>query len=145
MFSPQVHAPEVPLAVPTESQLNAATLTPARHPLDPLTPEEIAEAAAILKTQRDLGARVRFETIVLQEPAKETVLKFRTGDSIQREAFIVILDNDGGATYEAVISLDQEKVTSWKHIPGVQPRIMFDEFYECEAAVKANPEFQASI
>ena len=133
------------MAVPTESQLNAATLTPARHPLDPLTPEEIAEAAAILKTQRDLGARVRFETIVLQEPAKETVLNFRTGDPIQREAFIVILDNDAGATYEAVISLDQGKVTSWKHIPGVQPRIMFDEFGDCEAAVKANPEFQAAI
>ena len=31
------------MAVPTESQLNAATLIPARHPLDPLTPEEIAE------------------------------------------------------------------------------------------------------
>ncbi len=133
------------MAVPTESQLNAATLTPARHPLDPLTPEEIAEAAAILKTQRDLGARVRFETIVLQEPAKETVLKFRTGDPIQREAFIVILDNDAGATYEAVISLDQGKVTSWKHIPGVQPRIMLDEFRDCEAAVKASPEFQAAI
>ena len=133
------------MAVPTESQLNAATLTPARHPLDPLTPEEIAEAAAILKTQRDLGARVRFETIVLQEPAKETVLNFRTGDPIQREAFIVILDNDAGATYEAVISLDQGKVTSWKHIPGVQPRIMLDEFRDCEAAVKANPEFQAAI
>jgi len=133
------------MAVPTESQLNAATLTPARHPLDPLTPEEIAEAAAILKTQRDLGARVRFETIVLQEPAKETVLNFRTGDLIHREAFIVILDNDAGATYEAVISLDQGKVSSWQHIPGVQPRIMFDEFGDCEAAVKANPEFQAAI
>ena len=133
------------MAVPTESQLNAATLTPARHPLDPLTPEEIAEAAAILKTQRDLGARVRFETIVLQEPAKETVLNFRTGDLIHREAFIVILDNDAGATYEAVISLDQGNVSSWQHIPGVQPRIMFDEFGDCEAAVKANPEFQAAI
>ena len=133
------------MAVPTESQLNAATLTPARHPLDPLTPKEIAEAAAILKTQRDLGARVRFETIVLQEPAKETVLNFRTGDLIHREAFIVILDNDAGATYEAVISLDQGKVSSWQHIPGVQPRIMFDEFGDCEAAVKANPEFQAAI
>ena len=28
------------MAVPTESQLNNVTLTPAQHPLDPLTPEE---------------------------------------------------------------------------------------------------------
>ena len=88
---------------------------------------------------------MRFETIVLQEPAKETVLNFRIRDPIQREAFIVILDNDTGATYEAVISLNQGEATSWKHIPGVQPRIMLDEFSECEAAVKANTEFQVAI
>ncbi len=119
------------MAVPTESQLNTATLTTARHPLDPLTSKEIAEAAAILKTQRHQGARVRFETIVLQEPAKETVLDFRTGGLIQREAFIVILDNDTGATYEAVVALNQRKVTSWRHVPVVQPRVMLYELLDC--------------
>ena len=41
------------------------------HPLDPLTAEEIVEASRILRSERDLGPRVRFETIVLKEPSKE--------------------------------------------------------------------------
>ena len=111
------------------------------HPLDPLTSEEIIRASDILRAERQLGPRVRFETIVLREPEKKYVLSFRSGDSIRRQAFLVILDNDDGATYEAVVSLDEGKVIFWKHVPGVQPRIMFDEFAECEAAVKANPDF----
>ena len=111
------------------------------HPLDPLTSEEINQASDILRAERQLGPRVRFETVVLREPEKKDVLSFRPGDPIRRQAFLVILDNDDGATYEAVVSLDKEQVISWKHVPGVQPRIMFDEFAECEAAVKANPDF----
>ena len=84
------------MAVLTESGPNTATLNQSRHPLNPLTPEEIAAAAATVKIQRDLGDRVRFETIVLQEPAKDTVFNFRTGGPIERDAFIVILANDTG-------------------------------------------------
>ena len=133
------------MAVTTESRGKDVALAPVHHPLDPLTPEEITEAATILKTQRHLGARVRFETVVLREPSKPTVLNFRKGGPIQREAFIVILDNETSATYEATVSLTQREVTSWTHVPGVQPRVMLDEFSECEAAVKADPQFQAAI
>ena len=133
------------MAIPAEKQPDAATFSSVAHPLDPLTAEEIIEAASILRTQRQLGVRVRFETIVLQEPPKEVVLNFQPGDSIERSAFLVILDNDDAATYEAVVSLNEGRVVSWRHVPGVQPRVMLDEFSECEAAVKANPDFRAAI
>ena len=133
------------MAIPVEKQPDIATLSPASHPLDPLTAEEIAEAASILKAQRQLGARVRFETIVLREPSKESVLNFQPGGFVERVAFAVILDNDTAETYEAVISLSERRVASWTHVPGVQPRIMLDEFSECEAAVKANLDFQAAL
>ena len=124
---------------------HAPTLSPSSHPLDPLTAAEMAEASAILREQQRLGPRVRFETVALREPDKDAVLDFRPGDPIRREAFAVVLDNDGPATYEAVVSLDERRVVSWQHIPGVQPRVMFDEFMECEAAVQADPAFQAAI
>ena len=143
------------MAIPVERQpaeklpADAATRPSVSHPLDPLTVEEIVEAASILKahlkTQHQLGDRVRFETIVLQEPDKDTALNFQPGDSIERNAFLVILDNDAAATYEAIVSLNERRVTSWQHVPGVQPRIMFDEFSECEATVKADPQFQAAL
>ncbi len=133
------------MAISITEQDQRRTLPSASHPLDPLTAEEISEASSILRSERQLGQRVKFETIVLQEPAKDEVLNFRVGDAIQRNAFVVILDNDTQATYEAVVSLDERRVTSWKHITGVQPRVMFDEFAECEAAVRANPEFRDAI
>ena len=132
------------MATPTKSREKTAS-TQAQHPLNPLEADEITEAVSILKAQREIGPRVRFETVVLSEPPKEVALSHKTGDPITREAFIVTLDNDTASTYEGVVSLTEGKVKFWKHVPDVQPRVMLDEFYECEAAVKANPEFQAAL
>lgn len=115
------------------------------HPLEPLTAEEVAAAVAIARAQHNLGEKMRFPTVVLNEPPKSVVLNFKDGDEIEREAFVVILNNAEGATYEAIVSLTTGTVKSWQHIPDVQPSIMLDEFIECEAAVKASLEFQEAI
>ena len=133
------------MATSTQPKSAKSVHASATHPLDPLTAEEIAEASSILRTQHRLGSRVRFETVVLQEPEKAAVLGFQPGSAIERNAFLVALDNDDGSTYQAVVSLDEKRVVSWERIPGVQPRVMFDEFMECEAAVRADPRFQAAI
>ena len=133
------------MAIPAEKDTTTAADLAVAHPLDPLTSAEIIEAASILRSQRQLGPRVRFETIVLGEPDKDLVRKFAPGDPIPREAFLVILDNDSESTYEATVSLDEGMVTSWRHVPGVQPRIMFEEFVECENTVRSNPGFQAAL
>jgi primary-amine oxidase len=36
-------------------------------------------------------------------------------------------------------------VSSWAHVPDVQPAIVLDEFFECEAAVRADPGWQAAM
>jgi primary-amine oxidase len=115
------------------------------HPLDPLLPQEIEAAVSIVRRSQSLGPSVRFATVTLKEPAKETVLSFQPGDEIDRAAFLILLDNATAATYEAVVSLSKGIVTSWDYIPGVQPPIMLDEFAECEAAVKASAEFRDAI
>ncbi len=133
------------MAISAEDRSGTTFLPSVSHPLDPLSSEEIATASATLISQQQLGPRVRFETIVLQEPPKDAVIRFQAGDPISRNALIVVLDNDAQATYEAIVSLDEQRVVSWEHIPGVQPRVMFDEFAECEAVVQAHPEFQAAL
>jgi len=115
------------------------------HPLEPLTAEEIIRALHILRTERHLSERARIVSVRLHEPPKEVVIHFKQGDPITREAFIVVLDNTDGATYEAIVSITGGKVISWQHIPGVQPSIMIDEFFECEKTVKAHPDFQAAL
>ena len=115
------------------------------HSLDPLSPSEIESAVAILRSERKLGERVRFETVELKEPAKESLLARNGTGTPGREAFIILLDNETGATHEAVVALTEGRVSSWAHIPGVQPRLMMDEFFECENAVKECPEFQEAL
>lgn len=116
-----------------------------QHPLEPLTTEEIAAAIAIIRAERNLAETTRFPTVVLNEPPKNVVLNFKDGDSVNREAFIIILDNATGAVYEVVVSLTERTTIQWKHISEVQPAIMLDEFIECEAAVKASSQFQEAI
>ena len=123
----------------------AETRSSTAHPLDPLTPGEIVRAVEILNRDQDIGPRVRYETVVLNEPPKDDVLAYDGTQSLPREAFICILDNDSRRTYEAVVSLSEDTVKSWNHIPGVQPKIMLDEFYECEQAVKADPAFREAL
>jgi primary-amine oxidase len=129
----------------SRSGLNGASAPSVLHPLEPLTAEEIAAAVNILRTERKLSERVRFASVSLQEPAKDIVLNFKEGDSVQREAFVKLLDNADGATYEAIVDVTAGKVASWQHIPGVQPSVMLDEFFETEQLLKDNPEFQAAL
>ena len=119
---------------------------PLPNPLEPLTAEEITAAVSIVRTERNLSERVRFISVTLHEPPKELVLNYKPGDPLTREAFMVLLDKtNGGATYEAIVNITSGEVTSWRHIPGVQPSIMLEEFFACEQAVKAHPDFQAAL
>jgi primary-amine oxidase len=119
--------------------------TLATHPLDPLTADEISRAWEILRTQQPLGARTRVVSITLQEPPKEAALRHRPGDAVERAALVVLIDSAAARTFEAVVSLSQKQVLSWEHIPGVQPAIVLDEFFECEAAVRADPRWQEAM
>jgi primary-amine oxidase len=131
----------------TASTLTQSSLStvPTRHPLEPLRGEEVAAAVAILRASGKLTDKTRIVQIVLQEPPKEVVLGWQAGDSVAREAFVQVLDNADGAVYEGRVSLTEGKIETWTRIPGVQPAVMLDEFFECELAVKADPAFQAAL
>lgn len=120
-------------------------VTPTVHPLEPLTVEEVRAAVALVRSQKQVGDRWRFPTVTLQEPHKDTVLAYQPGDECDRQAFLLLLDNDTGNTYEAVVSLTQQQVIRWTHLPDIQPNIMADELEDCEAAVRVHPDFQAAV
>jgi primary-amine oxidase len=126
---------------------NSLSTTPPStyHPLEPLTAEEVAAAVAIVRAEHQVGGQFRFPCVVLHEPPKAVVLAYQPGETVEREAFLILLDNATGTTYEAIVSLTQGNVTSWNAVPDVQPNIMADELAECEAAVKAHPEFRAAL
>ncbi|MDQ6778819.1 MAG: primary-amine oxidase [Actinomycetota bacterium] len=115
------------------------------HPLEPLSAEEITRAVAVLRAERELADTVRFSTVELHEPSKANVLDWPLAGPVEREAFIIVMDRADGAVHEAVVSLDAGTVTEWRHIPGVQPRIMEEEFVECEEMLKGHPEYLAAL
>ncbi|MGG0544559.1 primary-amine oxidase [Priestia aryabhattai] len=126
-------------------QTHETIINTVNHPLEPLTADEIKNAVRILKKEQKISEYVRFVTVVLKEPAKDIVLAYVSGEKINREAFMILLDNESGNTYEAVVSLTSQSVVSWEHIPGVQAGIMLDEFEECEQVVKNNEEFRIAL
>jgi primary-amine oxidase len=57
----------------------------------------------------------------------------------------VLLDKASGATYEALVSITEGQVKEWRHIPNVQPPIVFEEVVSSEKVLKAHPGFQAAL
>jgi primary-amine oxidase len=104
------------------------------HPLDPLTREEIATAAGILRADPRVPAGSFFPTLVLNEPPKEEVLALvasagaRRGPPLRREAYVEIYDRPGNVLHEAVVDLVGRRVRSFTSLPpGTQPAMFAAE------------------
>src|SRR5262245_55387617 len=123
------------------------------HPLEPLTADEVQLAVAVLRDAGKVTPTTRFISVSLKEPGKEVIRAFNDAQGARgasappskRDAFAVLFDNATNSCYETTVSLTDRKVTSHKHIPGVQPTMSADEQVECEQAVLASPEFKAAL
>ena len=103
------------------------------HPLDPLSADEIRQAAAILRRERKVGGGWRFASIELREPAKADLPELdAAGQQASREAIVVCWDRADGQACRATVSLTGDKVTSWEDLPGQQPNMTVDEWHECD-------------
>ena len=117
-----------------------------RHPLDPLQPAEVQLAIAAVRKDQVLSDSVRFVTVTLNEPSKETVREAKPGSSCSREAFLILLDSATSRGYEAVVDLGTGRVRRYEALPeGVQPPIMVDEFSVCEEAARNSPIFREAM
>jgi len=115
------------------------------HALDPLTSDEICCAAKILRAAHDLGAGMRFETIVLDEPERQRLDVHRNEGILERRAFVAAYDMSTGELFEAIVSLNREEVESWKPRPGARPRIGPDDFLLAERIAIMDPRFVSAL
>jgi primary-amine oxidase len=115
------------------------------YPLDPLSPTEFQNTAAILRRDQGVTDSWRFASIELKEPPKAEVKAWRLGDAVPRRSFSVLLDRETNETYEAVVDLVGDRVDSWTHQPGVCPNFTLDEYHDVDHALHEHPEVLARL
>jgi len=119
-----------------------------RHPLDPLDEAEIRAAVALLRREHGVqatgsGAELgwRFASIEAIEPTKADLAAFEAGGTRPaRRAEVVCFDRSANATYKSVVSLTDERVEKFEHVPGVQANFTVDEFAECDQLLRTHPD-----
>ncbi|RID83627.1 primary-amine oxidase [Peribacillus asahii] len=115
------------------------------HPLEPLSADEIKLAVEIVKSEKALTDKVRFATVVLEEPDKDVVLNFKKGDAFNRQAALIILEPQTNQTFEAVVSLTDQTLVSYEEVLDVRPGYMLDEFDEVEKLVIEDLAYQEAL
>ncbi|WP_435009560.1 primary-amine oxidase [Tundrisphaera lichenicola] len=144
--TPQANAQSLPISADKPHSAKVETPERRRSPLDPLFPEEIELAVATIRDERNLPESYKFVSVALNEPSKALVLHPKAGESIPREARMVLLDRTSGVGYEAIVNLSTRSVPHFEALAGgIQPPIMMDEFGECEEAAKKSPEFREAL
>jgi primary-amine oxidase len=123
----------------------ADTQTPVRHPLDPLDADEIRTAAQAVRAAHPQLDHPRFALLTLDEPEKELVRAFDPDRPPPRRAFVEVLERGSGSTYEGVVDLEERRLVAWRHVPGVQPAILPEEFPRIAEIVRADPAVRALL
>ena len=121
-----------------------------RHPLDPLNGDEIRQAVAIVRRERPVTAEARFVSVNLNEPAKSQVAFAdpavgADADAVPRQAFVVLMEPREHMLYEAVVSLTDDSVVSWRPVPGAIGPVTLWEYAECQRVTAADPRVQAGL
>lgn len=121
-----------------------------RHPLDPLTPDEIEAARVVLVREGLLTDTVRVPMLLPRDLDKESLAAWRPGDEIERLVDVTLMDVATNAVTEAIVSVTRGEVVSQRaHDPSVapygQPQYLFEEYDRAAEIVKASSEWQAAM
>ncbi|HET8852320.1 MAG TPA: tyramine oxidase, partial [Ktedonobacteraceae bacterium] len=131
------------MAIPIDNETNVSQLD-VPHPLDPLTAGEIEKTTRILRASGRITPRVRIMAYSLQEPAKGVVLAFQMDQPVVREVFAVMRDHERQLTIEALVSLTEETIRSWRERKDVQPALTYPELFAAQEAALSDASFQAA-
>lgn len=113
------------------------------HPLNPLSPQEIEEAANIIKSSQYGSKDMYFSEIKLEEPDKQRVWAWDDagGTKLPREATFTLIK--GNKPYEGTVNLDTDKVVYWKEVKEGWP--FYTEWGQTEAIVEKDKEAVAAL
>jgi primary-amine oxidase len=126
----------------TETLSNPVTTI--RHPLAPLTAEEIEQACRIVTTSGLVDPGVRFVSCAIVEPPKQLLAGW-DGASLDRRVLCVVYDRPRRTTVLATVSLEDGAVVRVVEDAGAQPQILIEEWFANVEQIKSDPGFQAAM
>ncbi|KAF3915337.1 hypothetical protein AA313_de0204930 [Arthrobotrys entomopaga] len=128
-----------------------------RHPLDPLSPEEISIASTLIKANH-IGKRFQFRYVTLVEPPKKTMMAYLDEELAGRtpaqkperiaEALYSIFDHETGwsyKVYEAIVNLDTNSVREVPLPEGVSEALSFKTMGDAQAILVESKEFKDAV
>jgi len=119
-----------------------------RHPLDPLTIQEFNKVRAILSTHTLFKSSNSYtlNSIVLEEPDKELVLKWKKGEPLlPRKASVVALVK--GVTHTLIVDLSRSEITNHETRPASSgyPTMTIEEMLAVLDVPLKSGEFNSTI
>lgn len=139
--------PKIPLSYPKRHSHSSDI---PRHPLDPLTVGEINKVRKIIQSQHSLLFRNSkldaIHSLVLEEPEKETVMRWRNGDKNLPPRKASVVARAGGVTYMLTVDIETGGVT--RHDLGKvsgYPTMTVEDMTSSTWAPFGNAEFNRTI
>ena len=110
----------------------------ARHPLDPLSVDEIKTAAQICKD----GSKttLAFNTITLLDPPKAELIAYYDGKTKlpDRKAFVIAFESGTVRLSEGVVNITTANIDSWSSRKDVMPTITLEDLTATEDIVRCD-------
>lgn len=118
----------------------------ATYPLDPLSGPEIAAAARAVERSGKLPrGTYRFAEIVLDEPPKDSVRRFRPGATMTRAARLAVVDLANGQTYDATADVARATLTRWQPVTSGAAPLVGAEYDSVRAALLSDDRWRRAL
>ncbi|MFD6952629.1 tyramine oxidase [Nocardiopsis sp. TSRI0078] len=119
-----------------------------RHPLTPLSVEEIDRTREILDGEGLLSEATRISYVALREPDKHEVLSWSPGERIARQVSLLVTDLSTLTLTDLIVELDSEQIVERRVIDAAREGSApsFNEDLEgADPIVKADPEWIEAV
>jgi primary-amine oxidase len=115
----------------------------AQHPLDALRTEDYWTVYDVLQASGHVDEDTHYASVLLHEPAKESVLTWKPGQAVSRKADVILTRQ--GQTIEARVDIAAGKLESWKEVPGVQAPIFMSEILGLSDTILGDPRVKEAL
>ncbi len=115
------------------------------HPLEMLTGEEIKSAVKILRDSGRVPESALFAHIVLHEPHKDELARWKAGDPVERRVRVVVVPGPGMEIHEVVVSVTNGTIVDWRDHADMRPALLITESIGAVYTTKEHPDYIAAL